>query len=382
MTDHARGDFERLLGGLQPKLHRYRARMTGSAVDGEDIVQDAMMKALAALPDAGVIANPDGWLFRIAHNTALDFLRRRARQPMLQNEEVLDIIAGPDSSDQDHEVTEMSLRTFMRLPALQRSAVILKDVLDHSLDEVSSITGASEAAAKSALQRGRARLREFATEPADMSPPMLSGASRVLLIKYLDAARRDLPRPTEIKASTIPANGVVSFVDEMIHHMTPLYGHRKVTAAKLATFLQTKYAARYAKAFADYGAYQKTTNAWGVAATVGSWIGSWFSDPVEEGRKWYRWIGMTKTTSKFDRVELAKSGLSPADVEELVDEYSEFASGFGGVSIPGSDRAPIRDPDTPRLTRQMNSKALAKTIPPPVTGDRRFFRTWVRAVRR
>jgi RNA polymerase sigma-70 factor, ECF subfamily len=186
MIDHARDDFERMLGELRPKLHRYCARMTGSAVDGEDIVQDAMIKAFAALPDAGVIANPEGWLFRIAHNTALDFLRRRARQPMLQNEEVLDMIAGPESSDQDHEVITMSLRTFMRLPPLQRSAVILKDVLDHSLEEVSSITGASEAAAKSALQRGRVRLREFATEPADMSPPLLSDASRILLIKYVE----------------------------------------------------------------------------------------------------------------------------------------------------------------------------------------------------
>ena len=186
MADYARDDFERLLGELRPKLHRYCARMTGSAVDGEDIVQDAMIKAIAALPDTGVIGNPEGWLFRIAHNTALDFLRRRARQPLLQEEEVLDMIAAPESRGPDDEVTTMSLRTFMRLPALQRSAVILKDVLDHSLDEVSSITGASEAAAKSALQRGRARLREFAAEPADMSSPMLSGASRVLLIKYVE----------------------------------------------------------------------------------------------------------------------------------------------------------------------------------------------------
>ena len=96
------------------------------------------------------------------------------------------MIAAPESRGPDDEVTTMSLRTFMRLPALQRSAVILKDVLDHSLDEVSSITGASEAAAKSALQRGRARLREFAAEPADMSSLMLSGASRVLLIKYVE----------------------------------------------------------------------------------------------------------------------------------------------------------------------------------------------------
>jgi RNA polymerase sigma-70 factor (ECF subfamily) len=103
--------------------------MTGSAVDGEDIVQDALIKALAALPSVGVIDNPEGWLFRIAHNTALDFLRRRSRGPMMQHDEALDMIAAPDSPNQDHQATTMSLRTFMRLPALQRSAVILKDVL-------------------------------------------------------------------------------------------------------------------------------------------------------------------------------------------------------------------------------------------------------------
>ena len=160
--------------------------MTGSAVDGEDIVQDALIKALAALPTLGVIVNPEGWLFRIAHNTALDFLRRRARGPVLQNDEALDMIAAPDSRDQDHEVAAVNLRTFMRLPPLQRSAVILKDVLGHSLAEVASITGASEAAAKSALQRGRIRLREFAKEPADVSLPMLSYAMRARLNKYVE----------------------------------------------------------------------------------------------------------------------------------------------------------------------------------------------------
>jgi RNA polymerase sigma-70 factor (ECF subfamily) len=186
MTDDVRDKFEQLVGELRPKLHRYCARMTGSAVDGEDIVQDALMKALAALPNIDVIGNPEGWLFRIAHNTALDFLRRRARGPILQNDESLDMIAAPDSRDQDHEVAATSLRTFMRLPALQRSAVILKDVLGHSLEEIASITGASEAAAKSALQRGRVRLREIASEPADITLPMLSDAMRARLIKYVE----------------------------------------------------------------------------------------------------------------------------------------------------------------------------------------------------
>ncbi|MGA3347583.1 MAG: RNA polymerase sigma factor [Candidatus Sulfotelmatobacter sp.] len=189
MTDDptavVRDQFEQLVGELRPKLHRYCARMTGSAVDGEDIVQDALIKALAALPNVGVIDNPEGWLFRIAHNTALDFLRRRARGPMMQNDEVFDMIAAPDSSDHDHEAATMSLRIFMRLPSLQRSAVILKDVLDHSLEEVASITGASEAAAKSALQRGRVRLREFAKEP-DVALPMLSDGMRARLTTYVE----------------------------------------------------------------------------------------------------------------------------------------------------------------------------------------------------
>jgi RNA polymerase sigma-70 factor, ECF subfamily len=186
MTDDLRDQFERLVGELRPKLHRYCARMTGSAVDGEDIVQDALMKALAALPSVGVIDNPEGWLFRIAHNTALDFLRRRARGPMMEHGEALEMIAASDSPDRDHEAATMSLRTFMRLPALQRSAVILKDVLGHSLEEVASITGASEAAAKSALQRGRVRLREFAREPADVSLPVLSDGMRARLTTYVE----------------------------------------------------------------------------------------------------------------------------------------------------------------------------------------------------
>jgi RNA polymerase sigma-70 factor, ECF subfamily len=186
MSDDLRDQFERLVGEVRPKLHRYCARMTGNAVDGEDIVQDALMKALAALPSVGAVDNPEGWLFRIAHNTALDFLRRRARGPMMEQDEVLEMIAAPDSPDHDHETATISLRTFMRLPALQRSAVILKDVLGHSLEEVASITGASEAAAKSGLQRGRVRLREIAKEPVDISPPVLSDTMRSRLTTYVE----------------------------------------------------------------------------------------------------------------------------------------------------------------------------------------------------
>src|ERR1700677_1493962 len=186
MTDHARERFERAADELRPKLYRYCARMTGSVVDGEDVVQDALMKALVALPHVGAIDNLENYLFRIAHNTALDFLRRRARSPVMQNEEVLEMIPAADAGDRDPEAAATSLRTFMRLPALQRSSVILKDVLVHSLEEIASITGASHAAVKSALQRGRIRLRELAREPAEEAQPMLSDAMRARLNKYVD----------------------------------------------------------------------------------------------------------------------------------------------------------------------------------------------------
>ena len=70
----ARTQFDRLLGELRPRLHRFCARMTGSVIDGEDIVQEAMLKALELLSGAEAIDNVEAWVFRIAHNAALDFL--------------------------------------------------------------------------------------------------------------------------------------------------------------------------------------------------------------------------------------------------------------------------------------------------------------------
>lgn len=181
-------DLEPLLAEMRPMLHRYCAGMTGSVIDGEDVVQDALLKALAAGASVAVIDNPRAWLVRIAHNTALDFLRRRAREAVRHTDEELDMIAAPEppDPDPDPEIVSASLRTFMRLATLQRAAVILKDVLGHSVEEVASITGATVAAAKSALQRGRERLRAIAREPEDVAPPMLSDAGRARLVAYVD----------------------------------------------------------------------------------------------------------------------------------------------------------------------------------------------------
>lgn len=188
LASHASGDreaFARLLAELRPKLHRYCARMTGSVIHGEDVLQEAVLKALEAFPQAAPLLNPEGWLFRIAHNAALDFLRRQARLQGIHADEDPDMVATADEIDR-RQIASTSLRTFMRLPPSQRSSVILMDVLGYSLDEIGNVTSLSIPAVKAALHRGRARLRELAGEADDRPLPVLADAERARLQLYVD----------------------------------------------------------------------------------------------------------------------------------------------------------------------------------------------------
>ncbi|MBX5087627.1 RNA polymerase sigma factor [Rhizobium lentis] len=174
------------LGKLRPKLHRYCARMTGSVIDGEDVLQDALAKAMEALPAAAPITNPQGWLFRIVHNTALDFLRRRARRADHIGEEEAEMVAEPLSQTEARQIAATSLRTFMPLPVRERSCIILMDVLGYSLSELCSITGMTMPAVKALLHRGRVRLRDIAAGPDDQPLPVLSAAEKNSLAFYVD----------------------------------------------------------------------------------------------------------------------------------------------------------------------------------------------------
>jgi RNA polymerase sigma-70 factor (ECF subfamily) len=185
-TGPYRAAFDRLLGELRPKLHRYCARMTGSVIDGEDVVQETMLKALEALASEPNIVHPESWLFRIAHNAALDFLRRRARAAASHSDEDPDMMIDPATTVRDREIAATSLRTFMRLPPAQRSSVILMDVLGYSLQEIGAVTDATVPSIKAALHRGRIRLRELALESEDITAPVLAERERALLAAYVE----------------------------------------------------------------------------------------------------------------------------------------------------------------------------------------------------
>jgi RNA polymerase sigma-70 factor, ECF subfamily len=175
-----------MLAELRPRLHRYAARMAGSTADGDDIVQETFVKVLKSPPDIENFSVLERWLVRVAHNTAIDFMRARARQAAAHAAEEPDMIIDAAAQTDYFNTALVSLHTFMRLPPLQRSVVIFKDVLGYSLDEVRQFTGSSIPAVKSALQRGRARLQELANEPGDAAQPALAADQRQLLTAYAE----------------------------------------------------------------------------------------------------------------------------------------------------------------------------------------------------
>ncbi len=167
----ARAEFEKLVREIRPELHRYCARMTGSVVDGEDVVQDTLAKAFYLLPQTAEIAHLRSWIFRIAHNKAIDHTRRYAGR----FGESLDDHPHLSATTPEIEAAELAkfgLAVFMRLTPQQRGAVILKDVLGHSLTEIAEILETSVPAVKGALNRGRTSLRKLGDGASTEAPPL------------------------------------------------------------------------------------------------------------------------------------------------------------------------------------------------------------------
>jgi hypothetical protein len=108
--------FLAVVAEVRPDLHRYCARMTGSVADGEDLVQDTLAAAYYELSQLRELPALRAWLFRIAHNRPLE----------------------------QAEAVRAAVSRFLELAPAQRSCVILKDVLEHSLEEVAALVTAHE----------------------------------------------------------------------------------------------------------------------------------------------------------------------------------------------------------------------------------------------
>jgi RNA polymerase sigma-70 factor, ECF subfamily len=177
--------FTEVVTAVRPQLFRYCARMTGSVFDGEDVVQDTLAKAFHALTEMTEMPPLSPWIFRIAHNTALDFLKRYERKNV-------DVVADPpDVADAiedgvDGALVEAALTVFVGLPPAQRSALVLKDVLGFSLAETAGIMGTTVAAVKAALVRARANVEATSRVPHTEPTRTISADERANLRRYAD----------------------------------------------------------------------------------------------------------------------------------------------------------------------------------------------------
>jgi RNA polymerase sigma-70 factor (ECF subfamily) len=156
--------FLALVADIRPDLHRYCARMTGSIATGEDVVQDTLARAYYALGEVYALPQLRSWLFQIAHQRSIDYLRRYDRRMGQPLEDIMSTAADEADSPEDavarEEAVHVAISAFLELPPAQRSCVVLKDVLGHSVDEIAPLLELTVPAVKAALHRGRERLRK------------------------------------------------------------------------------------------------------------------------------------------------------------------------------------------------------------------------------
>jgi RNA polymerase sigma-70 factor (ECF subfamily) len=188
-----RDRFLELVAQVRPELHRFCARMTGSIAEGEDVVQDTLMRAFFELAELDGMPALRPWLFRIAQNRAIDHMRRYDRR-MSEPLDGGNDLASDASLDADDmlardEAVRAAVSRFTELVPVQRSCVVLKDVLGHSLEEIAELLNLSVPAVKAALHRGRARLVQLRQAAADAPARLREGSPTIARYAALFNAR-------------------------------------------------------------------------------------------------------------------------------------------------------------------------------------------------
>jgi RNA polymerase sigma-70 factor, ECF subfamily len=177
--------FLETISQLRPQLHRYCSRMTGSITDGEDVVQDALFRAYRSLDTYDDSRPLAPWLFRIAHNQCIDFLRRRGVRMEAET-----AVAEPDFVA-PHELSGVRLtieRLVLNLPPKERACLLLKDVFDYSVEEIAELVDSTVGGVKAALNRGRSKLASL--NERSVSPRAPTPQNQEILRLYVERFNR------------------------------------------------------------------------------------------------------------------------------------------------------------------------------------------------
>ena len=224
----ARGGDEQAFGRLvephRRELLAHCYRMLGSLHDSEDALQDALLRAWRGLSGFDGRSSLRAWLYRIATNASLDAIGRRAKAPVLpadhgpaatggwaedfvpdtesvpwleplpgRGDDPPPDAAAPEAAYERRETVELAfVAALQHLAPNQRAALILRDVLGFSAQEVAELMATSEASVKSALQRARATMGERLPDRSQQATLRALGDARTRAIvqTYTDALER------------------------------------------------------------------------------------------------------------------------------------------------------------------------------------------------
>lgn len=163
--------FQLLVESHQERLFGLVRHYTRSAVEVEDIVQDTFIKAYRRLDSFQHQSSFSTWIYRIAVNTALDFLKRAGRNPVhsVEDPELLGTVeagsrsaslAAPDSGMESEEIAELTHEVLGTLPEIFRTVLVLREFEEMAYQDIADLLGISIGTVESRLFRARARFKE------------------------------------------------------------------------------------------------------------------------------------------------------------------------------------------------------------------------------
>ena len=192
--------YSQLIEPHRAELRAHCYRMLGSVHDAEDALQDALLRAWKGLRWFEGRSSVRTWLYRIATNACLDLMKRRPKQPAEWPEpfpdellEIEDGLASPDARYERRESVELAfVAALQHLPATQRAALLLRDVLGFSAKETAEALDTTVASANGALRRARAAIDERLPEPSQQATLRELGDHEVrgIVERYADALER------------------------------------------------------------------------------------------------------------------------------------------------------------------------------------------------
>src|SRR5436309_10920229 len=214
--------FAELVEPFRRELHAHCYRMLGSLQDAEDALQETLLRAWRGLARFEGRSSLRSWLYTIATNTSLSAIERRPKRvlpvdygaaadpheppgrPAVESvwiepypDEIIGIedgYAAPEARYEQREAVELAfVAALQHLPANQRAALILREVLGFSAKEAAEMLDTSVASINSALQRARASVDERVPEQTQQATLRELGDDelRALVDRYVDAWERN-----------------------------------------------------------------------------------------------------------------------------------------------------------------------------------------------